>query len=459
MGDIELGDLYEMTLMALRKPDKRMFGVAERPSHRAAKDFKYEHNRMRSAVRFDIDDDMLEKAFEDPVWTGMQSKHTKDVTARCQNMASAHDEFQLPFRNCWFEFDGMSYNKLAYMDVKVVGYEGEDVLEEMPFLAQVNVPNKSGLATWEDAEPIGDEALAAHEFILGSESEEDEESLYLDHKVRRFSSIGVWATQSPKKEEITFTVFGLFSTPQEKDTTPIKTYRRIYEARFPLVYRIGDSYRNLVKSQTSFGKLPKSILDRQPNETLQDHKERAYSRMKIAVGYIPGVKPDNVLDMPLEFLKMCNETSLISTKDQYGLDQSSWAAGDQELWNRKIIQLIWTIVSMLNYPWVSKEPVSVKRSKKSRRPKIKPYDSYYRCGINLPKPMGIEIADQKPRADSYGKRLHQVRGHWRVYKDEFGDVKRRTWITEHRRGDAKLGVVHKDYHLKAKKNKDTSDEI
>ena len=51
---------------------------------------------------------------------------------------------------------------------------------------------------------------------------------------------------------------------------------------------------------------------------------------------------------------------------------------------------------MLNYPWVSKEPVSVKRSKKSRRPKIKPYDSYYRCGINLPKPMGIIFEENDP---------------------------------------------------------------
>ena len=86
MSDIELGDLYETTLMALRKPDKRMFGVVGRPSHQAAEDFKYEYNRMRSAVRFDIDDDMLEKAFEDSVWTGMQVEAHK----RCYGSLPKH---------------------------------------------------------------------------------------------------------------------------------------------------------------------------------------------------------------------------------------------------------------------------------------------------------------------------------------------------------------------------------
>jgi len=74
-------------------------------------------------------------------------------------------------------------------------------------------------------------------------------------------------------------------------------------------------------------------------------------------------------------------------------------------------------------------------------------------------PLSLHDALPILRKEAYGKRLHQVRGHWRVYKDEFKNVKSRTWITEHRRGNAKLGVVHKDYHLTTKKNKDTSDEI
>ena len=83
-----------------------------------------------------------------------------------------------------------------------------------------------------------------------------------------------------------------------------------------------------------------------------------------------------------------------------------------------------------NYAWIEKEEASVNqnKSKKGKRPKIKPFDSYYRCKINLPKPAGVEIKPATPREDAYGKRLHQVRGHWRVYKNEYGEVKRRTWI-------------------------------
>ena len=40
-----------------------------------------------------------------------------------------------------------------------------------------------------------------------------------------------------------------------------------------------------------------------------------------------------------------------------------------------------------------------------------------------------------------------------MYKDEFGDVRNRTWIREHRRGDPKLGVVLKDYVLTDDKDK------
>ena len=59
----------------------------------------------------------------------------------------------------------------------------------------------------------------------------------------------------------------------------------------------------------------------------------------------------------------------------------------------------------------------------------------------------METRQLEPRDEAYGKRLHQVRGHWRVYRDEHGDFVKRTWIREHRRGDAKLGVVLKDYVL------------
>lgn len=46
------------------------------------------------------------------------------------------------------------------------------------------------------------------------------------------------------------------------------------------------------------------------------------------------------------------------------------------------------------------------------------------------------------------KRQHEVRGHWRTYRDrESGEVKRKVWIAEHNRGDPSLGVVEHEYRL------------
>ena len=50
-------------------------------------------------------------------------------------------------------------------------------------------------------------------------------------------------------------------------------------------------------------------------------------------------------------------------------------------------------------------------------------------------------------------RQHQVRGHWRVLKNEFGEVRKRIWIDSFVRGNPKLGIVYKDYVLEGDKQK------
>ena len=112
-----------------------------------------------------------------------------------------------------------------------------------------------------------------------------------------------------------------------------------------------------------------------------------------------------------------------------------------------LIRLSWETFRVLNYPWIAQGANPIREIKEGRSPKVTPRDSYYRCKIKLPKPDGVETRQLEPRDEAYGKRLHQVRGHWRVYRDEHGDFVKRTWIREHRRGDAKLGVVLKDYVL------------
>ena len=124
-------------------------------------------------------------------------------------------------------------------------------------------------------------------------------------------------------------------------------------------------------------------------------------------------------------------------------------------WQRPLFTIVNCIISTLNYPWISKEEVRYINGRKSVTPRILPHDSYYRCKINLPKPDGIDIRNDFPaREESYGVRQHQVRGHYRTFKNEDGSFKSRTWVQQFVRGNPKLGVIHKDYVLTSDDNDD-----
>ena len=148
------------------------------------------------------------------------------------------------------------------------------------------------------------------------------------------------------------------------------------------------------------------------------------------------------------YLDMLRSTGCIHMQEIFGEEYTKRCFEEfKEAWVPYLIRLSWETLRVLNYPWIAKEQTRFEKSKKGRSPKVTPRDSYYRCKIKLPKPDGVETRQLEPRDEAYGKRLHQVRGHWRVYRDEHGDFVKRTWIREHRRGDAKLGVVLKDYVL------------
>ncbi len=131
-----------------------------------------------------------------------------------------------------------------------------------------------------------------------------------------------------------------------------------------------------------------------------------------------------------------------------------------EPWAPQLTRIGWEILRVLNYPWVDKHPASPNSNKgnKSKRPNIAPYDSYYRCTVQLPKEDGIEMRPAPLRVEKYGKRLHVVRGHYRTFRDEFDNVISRTWIPQHSRGNKALGVVHKDYFLTVDNNRGDDDE-
>ena len=100
----------------------------------------------------------------------------------------------------------------------------------------------------------------------------------------------------------------------------------------------------------------------------------------------------------------------------------------------------------MNYDYFVEEPqlsdpqgIKVKRN-------VTPYDSHHRVKLTLPKTKGRVIVPKQPkRKESYGVRLHEVAGHKRHYRDASGYVYKIVDIPPHSRGDAKLGVITKDY--------------
>ncbi len=143
------------------------------------------------------------------------------------------------------------------------------------------------------------------------------------------------------------------------------------------------------------------------------------------------------------YLRLIRSTDLVR-KEMYCRSEDSF---NEDFHPGRLIRFVTMLMITLNYPWVTHEKVGVLQRGKGKNPRIVPHDSYYRCRIELPKD-SIDMREPvEPRDEFYGKRLHQVRGHWRVLRNDDGSFRKRTWIGQHTRGDSKLGVVLKDYHL------------
>ena len=56
------------------------------------------------------------------------------------------------------------------------------------------------------------------------------------------------------------------------------------------------------------------------------------------------------------------------------------------------------------------------------------------------------IVPKQPKSTaSHGVRWHEVVGHKRHYRNEFGEIYKTIYIKPHERGNAKLGRITKDY--------------
>ena len=99
-------------------------------------------------------------------------------------------------------------------------------------------------------------------------------------------------------------------------------------------------------------------------------------------------------------------------------------------------------IAAQNFNWVFKEPVSRGKHTKNISSRMQPRNRHYKLEIKLPKEKQVIEGKQTKRTREFGNALHEVKGHKREYKN--GRV---IWIDAHQRGDAKYGIVTKDYVL------------
>ena len=104
-----------------------------------------------------------------------------------------------------------------------------------------------------------------------------------------------------------------------------------------------------------------------------------------------------------------------------------------------------TVFSMLNYDWIIKETKEATASRQYRYGKFYRGNSHIQISLDLPKLHGIQILPKGFHSmNESNRRQHSVRGHWRFIRK----TGKRTWVTPHTRGNAKLGIITKDYKLK-----------
>ena len=106
-------------------------------------------------------------------------------------------------------------------------------------------------------------------------------------------------------------------------------------------------------------------------------------------------------------------------------------------------------IAAQNFSWVFTEPVPRGKHTKNISSRMQPRNRHYKLEIKLPKEKQVIEGKQTQRTREFGNALHEVKGHERVYKN--GRV---VWIDAHRRGDAKYGIVTKDYVLTKDKKGD-----
>ena len=108
-----------------------------------------------------------------------------------------------------------------------------------------------------------------------------------------------------------------------------------------------------------------------------------------------------------------------------------------------------TALAMLNYDYIitEKKTPSTQKVNHIAFGRRVPANEYGVLTIDLPKPKGKKIYEREFSGHGSPKKEHWRSGHWRRYRDRFGNVTKRKWIDAQKVGDKNLGTKIKDYEL------------
>ena len=232
-------------------------------------------------------------------------------------------------------------------------------------------------------------------------------------------------------------------------------------ASWPLGYRISND--DIVSNDFVYGD---GIHSSKHENDMQEHREKFFRRM-VAEWYYERHEDTKVQQFFLDQIMM--RTAVVQTAPMHWLiDEEKFRQGwtEQEMarlmenvlpdkdnsnkgdyGSQGDVRFLIALLGMLNYDQVihltPEKPQKITHMRFGRK---LPENEYKLVTIQLPKPRGVRIYEQKFTGHGTPKRQHWVRGHWRKIKGRAD----RTWIAPHIRGNSELGTIVHDYKLEKK---------
>ena len=407
-SDLQVGDLWSRAIWAFERPPSRLMNFNNYADARMKKLHKKmaveEGKAIRLARRFDVGLDLRDHIFESNLI--LKSDDRPHDFRAFSEIAHLANSLQLPFPTMWVEWEAPSEKNLmaCLIQQETIKAGRGNRLRPVNEAVDGGIPKEST-----------DTLFTFYQF------DELEKKLVPDEWPIILTSIGAPSHWKSKVDE--------------SPNAPVSYSQDLAWGAYSIKIVDDEPFNEGMNRPTAM---------RSSGAKSQDEYKESCRRALPDKSLAVSQSLDDFFDVVFRTYRV--HKSMVSSQKPSALMETSVMTDSPMLFVLKLMEV-------LNYPWVYKDYIPAGNQQKSRTPRVTPSDAYYRCRIDLPKPDGVTVKEPSQREGLYGKRLHQVRGHWRVYTDEFGNFKKKTWIKSHRRGDVKLGVVHKDYVLTAETEK------